>query len=73
MIKIILEQDEDQFDLDGDFIYNPKTDMEMTFSEEASWSDVMKGLFKTLKVAGYLFDKNSVLEHITEDFDEYDF
>lgn len=72
MIKIILEQNEDQFDFDGDFIYNPKTDMEMEFSEEATWPDIMMGLLKTLKLAGYMFNKDIVLEHFAE-LDETDF
>lgn len=72
MIKIILEQEEDQFDFDGDIIYTPKTDMKMEFTEEAIWPDIMRGLFKTLKLAGYMFDKKTVMEHF-EELDDSDF
>ena len=73
MITINLTMTEDQFEFEDGSTYVPETNMEMTFSEEATWTDVMKGLFKTLKVAGYLFDKESVLEHIENNFDDIDF
>ena len=72
MITIILNQEADQFDFDEDFISTPEINMEMTFTEGSTWPDIVKGLFKTLKLAGYPFNKESIIEHLTE-LDDMDF